>query len=101
MSPPTSSQILPIILHYSAMLEHTYYSQNYASIIGQGLSGIEETFWGEDQGSISNARSDHTFKEVNRPNEEGTHTLPGQEDLLIFYNCLEIWRYYVMNSRTK
>ena len=23
--------------HYSAMLEHTYYSQNYASIIGQGL----------------------------------------------------------------
>ena len=37
MSPPTSSQILPIILHYSAMLEHTYYSQNYASIIGQGL----------------------------------------------------------------
>ena len=27
---------LPIILHYSVMLEHTY-SQNYASIIGQGL----------------------------------------------------------------
>ena len=23
--------------YYSAMLEHTYYSQNYASIIGQGL----------------------------------------------------------------
>ena len=37
MSPPTSSKILPIILYYYAMLEHTYYSQNYASIIGQGL----------------------------------------------------------------
>ena len=28
--------------HYSAMLEHTYYSQNYASIIGQGLVAIEQ-----------------------------------------------------------
>ena len=32
-----------------------------------------------DQESILSARSDRTFEEVNRPNEEGTHTLPDQE----------------------
>ena len=32
-----STQFLSNFTYYSAMLEHTYYSQNYASIIGQGL----------------------------------------------------------------